>query len=52
LERFWNNRYVQICDKVYGSRAVNARAEPSASARIAANMKRGVVVMILEKRGS
>jgi uncharacterized protein YgiM (DUF1202 family) len=37
---------------MYAARAVNVRAEPSVSAPIAANLKRGAQVSVLEKRGN
>ena len=37
---------------MYVSRAVNVRAEPSVSAPVAANLKRGAQVAVLEKRGN
>ena len=38
--------------RMYASRSINVRAEPSVSAAIAANLKRGAPVAILEKRGN
>jgi len=37
---------------MYAARAVNVRAEPSVGAAIAANLKRGAQVLVLEKRGN
>src|SRR6185312_3002650 len=37
---------------MYTARAVNVRAEPSVSAPIAANLKRGTRVSVLERRGN
>ena len=37
---------------MYTARAVNVRAEPSVSAPIAANLKRGAQVSVLERRGN
>jgi hypothetical protein len=37
---------------MYAARAVNVRAEPSVGASIAANLKRGAQVSVLEKRGN
>ena len=37
---------------MYASRSINVRAEPSVSATIVVNLKRGASVAILEKRGS
>jgi SH3-like domain-containing protein len=37
---------------MYASRSINVRAEPSVSATIVVNLKRGASVTILEKRGS
>ncbi|MGZ5921195.1 MAG: SH3 domain-containing protein, partial [Rhizomicrobium sp.] len=38
--------------RMFASRSINVRAEPSVTAAIAANLKRGAPVAILEKRGS
>ena len=37
---------------LYASRSINVRAEPSTSATIVVNLKRGAAVAILEKRGN
>ena len=44
----WGNRELEY----YTARAVNVRAEPSVSAPIAANLKRGAQVSVLERRGN
>ena len=38
--------------RMFASRSINVRTEPSVTAAIAANLKRGAPVAILEKRGS
>jgi SH3-like domain-containing protein len=37
---------------MYASRSINVRAEPSVAAALAASLKRGAPVAILEKRGN